>query len=127
MSLDSADALASVDQLAHHAAGGSDAAAVIELVPIAARRASRVGGHREATAHLATGLRFIEGASAITEAELNEAWAYEACLVLQTGDDVVAACERAIELWRELGRTEKVGENLRWLSRLHWYLSLIHI
>ena len=34
---------------------------------------------------------------------------------------VIEARQRAIALWRELGRLDKVGLNLRWLSRLHWY------
>lgn len=119
--LHEAGLLIGVDQLVHHAAGAFDGAAVLEWVPVAAQKATRVGGHREAAAHLATGLRFVESATPEMRARLNEAWAYEAFLVLQTGDEVVAARQRALELWRELGRVEKVGENLRWLSRLHWY------
>jgi len=34
---------------------------------------------------------------------------------------VLEARRHAITLWRTLDRPEKVGENLRWLSRLHWY------
>ena len=34
---------------------------------------------------------------------------------------MIEARRRAVVLWRELGRMDKVGLNLRWLSRLHWY------
>jgi ATP/maltotriose-dependent transcriptional regulator MalT len=34
---------------------------------------------------------------------------------------VIDARHQAIALWRRLGRIDKVGLNLRWLSRLHWY------
>jgi len=40
---------------------------------------------------------------------------------LRIDESVIAARQRAVALWRELGRLDKVGLNLRWLSRLHWY------
>ncbi|MEQ9315717.1 MAG: LuxR C-terminal-related transcriptional regulator, partial [Henriciella sp.] len=61
-----------------------------------------------------------EAAPALT-AELYEQWAYEAGLALQIDDEVIEARRHAISLWRALDRPEKVGDNMRWLSRLHWY------
>ncbi|PQA86426.1 helix-turn-helix transcriptional regulator [Hyphococcus luteus] len=109
------------DQLVHHAAGAIDAKRVLEFAPKAAARAATVGAHREAAAHLLTALRFIDEAEPAQAADLYEKWAYEAGLSLQIDDDVLEARRHAITLWRALGRTDKVGENLRWLSRLHWY------
>ena len=34
---------------------------------------------------------------------------------------IIDARNRAVDLWRGLKRPSKVGLNLRWLSRLHWY------
>lgn len=42
-------------------------------------------------------------------------------LALRIDEDVIAAREQAVSLWRKVGDTERVGETLRWLSRLHWY------
>ncbi|MDX1498791.1 MAG: AAA family ATPase, partial [Woeseiaceae bacterium] len=109
------------DQLVHHAAGALDAKRVLQFAPRAADRAAAVGAHREAAAHLGTALRFINEAEPELAARLYEDWAYEAGLALSISDEVLEARRHAISLWRALGRDDKVGENLRWLSRLHWY------
>ncbi|NNC63483.1 MAG: LuxR family transcriptional regulator, partial [Gammaproteobacteria bacterium] len=109
------------DQLVHHAAGALDARRVLQFAPRAAERAAAVGAHREAAAHLGTALRFINEAEPELAARLYENWAYEAGLALSISDEVLEARRHAISLWRALGQDDKVGENLRWLSRLHWY------
>ncbi len=108
------------DQLVHHAAGAFDSDCVLEFAPQAAKAAASVGAHREAAAHLATALRFVNSATPELAAQLYEDWAYEAGLTLRIDDEVLEARRHAITLWRALNRPEKVGENLRWLSRLHW-------
>lgn len=107
--------------LVHHAAGALDAAKVLALAPEAGRVAAIVGAHREAAAHFATALQFADDADPELVAELHECWAYEAGIALKIDDDVIEARRHAITLWRALGRTNRVGDNLRWLSRLHWY------
>lgn len=117
----SLQAAAVLSNLVFHAAGAEDAARVLEYAPQAAKEAARLGAHREAAAHLATALRFVADAPPALAAQLNEDWAYEAGLALKIDDAVIAARRRAIDLWRTEGRIDKVGHNLRWLSRLHWY------
>lgn len=109
------------DQLVHHAAGALDAHHVLEFAPRAAEIAAAFGAHRESASHLSTALRFVDEAEPELAAGLYEKWAYEAGLALKIDDDVIDARRHAITLWRALGRKEKVAENLRWLSRLHWY------
>lgn len=111
----------SVDQIVHHAAGALDSTAVLKYAPEAARRASRAGAHREAAAHFSTALKFVDDAAPETAATLYESWAYEASLAARIDDDVLDARRHAITLWKMLKRPEKVSENLRGLSRLHWY------
>lgn len=108
-------------RIVHHAAGALDAKQVLAAAPRAARRAAALGAHREAAAHLATALRFVAEAEPELAARLYEDWAYEAGLALRIDEDVLEARRHAVTIWRALGRTDKVGENLRWLSRLHWY------
>ncbi len=115
------DGAAMLDQMVHHAAGAFDAQAVLRVAPAAAEKAARAGAHREAASHLATALRFVEDAEPELAATLHERWAYESSLAARIDDDVLDARRHAITLWRALGRNDKVGENLRWLSRLHWY------
>lgn len=110
-----------LDQVVFHAAGALDAERVLEFAPSAAEVAARSGSHRQAAAHLSTALQFVEDAPTELAARLYEQWAYEAGLALLDYDEVINARRHAITLWRALGKTAKIGENLRWLSRLHWY------
>jgi predicted ATPase len=57
-------------QLAFHAEGADDAAAVLRYAPAAARRAARLASHREAVAQFERALRFTAGADAATVAAL---------------------------------------------------------
>ncbi len=108
-------------QIVHHASGAGYAQAVLQYAPIAADQAAAVGSHREAAAHLATALQYVDKAEPPEAASLYEKWAYEAGLALSIDDNVVEARRHAMTLWRALNRMDKVGENMRWLSRLLWY------
>ena len=110
-----------LEQVVFHAAGALDGERVLEFAPQAAKVAARIGSHRQAAAHLSTALQFVEDAPSQLAARLYEQWAYEAGLALLNYDEVIKARRHAITLWRALGQSTKVGENLRWLSRLHWY------
>ena len=105
----------------HHAAGAEDGARVLDLAPKAATDAARLGAHQQAASHLATALEYIAQAPPVLAAQLYENWAYEVGTGTAIDDTVIDARHRAIALWREIGRIDKVGLNLRWLSRLHWY------
>lgn len=118
--LPAAHAFALLSRRVHHAAGADDGARVLELAPQAAAHAARLGAHREAASHLATALKYVAQATPELAAELYEDWAYEAGLALLVYEPVIEAHHRAIEIWRELGRTDKIGPNLCRLSRLHW-------
>ena len=107
--------------LVHHAAGALDATSVLKYAPQAAANAAALGAHREAVSYLAAALRFVDEADTELAAQLYEDWAYEQGLALPITDEVIEARRHAITLWRALGRKDKIGENLRWLSRLHWY------
>lgn len=107
-------------QRVHHAAEAEDKLSLLDLAPRAAAEAARLGAHKQAAALLAKALKFVAHVTAPIAAQLYEDWAYEAGLY-SIEDSVIEARERAIELWRSLGRGDKVGLNLRWLARLHWY------
>ncbi|MCA1404072.1 AAA family ATPase [Ensifer sp. IC3342] len=118
--LPTAHASALLSRRVHHAAGAEDGARVLELAPQAAAHAARLGAHREAASHLATALKYIAQAPPEQAAQIYGDWAYEAGLALLVYEPVIEAHHRAIEIWRELGRTDKIGPNLCRLSRLHW-------
>lgn len=94
---------------------------MLEFAPAAAAQAAAVGAHRQAALLLAMALRVADAAPLALRAQLHESWSYEAGLALRIDAEVVQARHRALALWRQLGRIDKIGLNLRWLSRLHWY------
>lgn len=111
---------------AHHAAGAEDGALVLRLAPLAAAHAARVGAHRQAAEHLAAAIAFVAQAPPADAAQLYESWSYEVGLSL-IDETVIDARHRAIALWREVDRIDKVGLNLRWLSLLHWYHGEVEV
>ena len=112
----------SIDQLLFHAAAAKLAEVVLELAIIAAQNASHAGSHAEAASHYGTAREYVHLAPDETKATLYECWSYEAALV-KINQHTIDARYKALEIWRSLGKTEKIGENLRWLSRLHWYIG----
>jgi DNA-binding CsgD family transcriptional regulator/tetratricopeptide (TPR) repeat protein len=108
------------DLLVHHAAAVADIPLLLQHAPRAARRAAAVGAHKEAAAQLAIALRHVAQASPEQAAELFQDWAYETGL-FEVNDAVLEARREAVRRWRALGRADRVGDNLRWLWRLHWY------
>ncbi|MGK9233711.1 AAA family ATPase [Inquilinus limosus] len=113
-------AIALLPRQVHHAAAADDGERVLALAPQAAAQASRLGAHHQAAAHLATALRYVDRAPKAVAAQLYEDWANEAALALRIDDTVIEARQNAVALWRELGRMDKVGLNLRALARLLW-------
>lgn len=107
--------------LVHHASAALDGERVLRYASEAAEKASAQGAHREAASYFATALKFVDGANTEQAAQLYESWAYEAGIAMRIDDEVIEARRHAITLWRALDRSDKVGENLRSLSRLHWY------
>ncbi len=110
-----------LDTIVFHAEGSQDRGALLIYAPLAANRAAALGAHREAALFLSAALTCLDDATPEIAAEITEQWAYEAGLSLAIDDQVIAARERAVNLWTTLKRPDRVGENLRWLSRLFWY------
>jgi DNA-binding NarL/FixJ family response regulator len=108
------------DLIVHHAAAIDEAGLLLEYAPRAAAHAASLGACKAAAAHLAVALRHVDEADPPVAAQLYEDWAYQASL-FEVNEQVIAARHQAVDRWRALGRPDRVGENLRWLWRLHWY------
>ncbi len=105
----------------HHASGAGDAREVLRLAPLAASQAARMGAHAQAAAHLSAALGHVQLATQAEAAQLYESWSYEAALAVKIDEKTIEARHQAIKLWRAIARQDKVGLNLRWLARLHWF------
>jgi tetratricopeptide (TPR) repeat protein len=118
-SFDGASVLA---RLVHHAAGAAQRDAVQSSAAAAARHASAMGAHAEAAAHYRTALAWAEGLEPSARAEILDLLAYECYIV----GDMPAARDARIEalgLRRSLNQAAEIGRDLRWLSRLAWFLG----
>jgi DNA-binding CsgD family transcriptional regulator len=111
-----------VARLVHHASHAHDGETVLRYAPHAASQAAMQSAHREAAAHYATALRYAGGLSPTQRAGLLEKHSYECYLTGQFAE-ALAASEGALAIWRATDETEKIGHNLRWLSRLSWFLG----
>ena len=94
----------------------------LRFAPIAAQEAAAQGAHREAAAQYATALRFADALPLEQRATLHEQLAYECYLTSQI-ERAVEARTAALDICRQLDARERIGNNLRWLSRLAWFLG----
>ncbi len=108
-----------LDRLAHHAEGAGDTDAVLRFGLAAARRAAALGAHREAAAHYARVVPFAHALPAAEQAEFLMSQSDE-CYQSNQALDAIAACERAIGLYRELGDVRSEGAAHTSLSRILW-------
>ena len=109
-----------VARLVHHAREAGDVEAVLRYAPEAARTAAAAAAHREAVEHYQTVLPHAERLPTAVHAELLEGYSVE-CYLSGLSSEAVSARQAAVGLRESAGDQEKVGESLRWLSRLHWW------
>ncbi len=109
-------------QMVHHAAAAGRVAAVLRHAPRAAEWAAAHGAHREAAALYEAALVHAQALDVVERADLLEKHAYQRYLIAHL-DAAVLARQAALAIWQQLGNREREGHNLRWLSRLHWFLG----
>lgn len=109
-------------RLVHHALGADDSALAARYALLAARQAAAQGAHREAAAYYATALGEASQFALEQQAEMLEGRAYECYLTGQI-EEAIEARHAALEIWRQLKRGDQVGQTMRWLSRLYWFLG----
>jgi DNA-binding NarL/FixJ family response regulator/tetratricopeptide (TPR) repeat protein len=107
-------------RLVHHAARATDAEMVIEYGPKAARQASSHGAHHEAARFYLAAILYRSKLSSEEQARLLDDLSFEHYLTGQI-DPAIQARQEAVDLWRQVGMLEQVGDDLRWLSRLYWF------
>lgn len=108
-----------VARLAYHADEAGRPADAARLAVAAGGRAAALGAHREAAVQFRRALRNVDPDELRTRARLHDALADELAFLDQWPD---SAAERshAIELWRGLGESVRVGDGLRRLSIVAW-------
>ncbi|WP_169808799.1 AAA family ATPase [Microtetraspora niveoalba] len=107
-------------RLVHHATQAGDEAAVLRYGQVAGAGAARQGAHREAAAHYRAAAVYADRLPAQQQAELLEAYAFQAYLA-GLAEEGLQARWAALAVRENLRQPEQVGENLRWASRLAWW------
>jgi DNA-binding CsgD family transcriptional regulator len=113
------DARQYAGRVVHHAAEAGAADVVLQHAPPAAAYAARVGAHREAAAYYGRALEYAEALPLEERARLLELRSFE-CYLTDQHDAAFEARERALQAWRQLDQPIRIGDSLRWLSRLAW-------
>jgi DNA-binding CsgD family transcriptional regulator/tetratricopeptide (TPR) repeat protein len=109
-------------RIVHHAAQAGNGEAVLKYAPIAAKQAAALNAHRESASHYQIALRYAGKLAPGERAELLEDRSYE-CYLTDHGEEALQARREALEIWKELGNLSREGDNLRWMSRINWFLG----
>jgi tetratricopeptide (TPR) repeat protein len=109
-----------VARLVHHAREAGDAEAVLRYAPEAARQAAAVSAHREAVGHYRAALPHADRLPAAARAELLEGYSVEA-YVSGFAQEALDVRRAALSIREADGDPDKLGEGLRWLSRVCWW------
>jgi DNA-binding CsgD family transcriptional regulator/tetratricopeptide (TPR) repeat protein len=109
-------------RLVHHAEAAQDHEALVRHALVAADEAVAMRSHREAVDLLSRALAHEQVLAPADRAAAYETQSTEA-YTDGRGTLAVRARHAALALRRELGDEAAVGANLRWLSRLHWWIG----
>jgi DNA-binding CsgD family transcriptional regulator/tetratricopeptide (TPR) repeat protein len=109
-------------RLAHHADRAADARRVLRYAPAAARSAALRGAHREAAAQYARALEHAAILDDESAADLLEKRAYE-CYLVDEITESLDARRSAFQRWEQAGDALRAADQLRWISRLSWFVG----
>src|SRR5262249_55197989 len=108
-------------RIVHHAAQAGDAASVLKHAPLAAKQAATFNAHRDSAAHYQTALQYADLIAPRELAVLLECRSYE-CFLSGQNEEAFKARQKALEIWKQLENKIRQGDNLRWMSRISWFL-----
>jgi DNA-binding CsgD family transcriptional regulator/tetratricopeptide (TPR) repeat protein len=116
------ESVAGVDpaRLVHHARHAGDAEALLRYGIVAATGAAALGAHREAAAHFRAVRAYLSRLDPVERASLLEVYAEQAYLA-GVSEEGLEVRQAALVERKRLGEIIRVGENYRWISRLHWW------
>jgi DNA-binding CsgD family transcriptional regulator len=106
--------------IVHHAAEAGNADAIARYAPRAAEEAVAAGSHREAAGHLRLALEHRSAYQRSEQADLLDRYAIE-CYTNGDNEGARDAQLAAVALRRELDDPRRLGDSLRWLSRVEWW------
>ncbi|HVU55037.1 MAG TPA: AAA family ATPase [Puia sp.] len=109
-----------IERIIHHAKNCNEYDLVVRYAPLAAKQAAAVGAHQEAVKLYYSAIEYYQGSDKDVLLQLYEPYAYECYLTNQLKEAIIYQ-GRALKIWRERNNQERIGDCLRFLSRLWWY------
>jgi tetratricopeptide (TPR) repeat protein len=109
----------SLSQLVHHAKSAEDKELIARFAPEAAREAANVGAHLEASKLYLVAIKNTSLHDPAL-ASLHEHHAYE-CYLTNQMSTAVESQEFAVSFWRKNNVSLRLGDALRFLSRISWF------
>jgi DNA-binding CsgD family transcriptional regulator len=109
-----------IEQIVHHAKNANEYDLVVLYAPIAARHAASVGSHIEAAKLYLSAIEYYQGDKKELLIQFYEDYAYECYLTNQIKEAIVYT-GKSLNLWKQQNEKEKIGNCMRFLSRLWWF------
>lgn len=109
-----------IERIVHYAKNANEYDIVVQYAPLAAKQASSVGAHIEASKLYLTAIEYYQGNDKDLLVHLYEAYAYECHLINQLKEAIIYQ-GKALNIWKEREDKEKLGNCMRFLSRLWWF------
>ena len=108
-----------IERIIHHAKNANEYDTIVRYAPLAARQAAALGAHIEACKLYLSAIEYYQGTDKNMLIQFYEPYAYECYLTNQIKEAIIYA-GKLLNLLREKNDTEKIGNCLRFLSRLWW-------
>jgi len=108
------------ERIIHHAKNANEYDLVVKYAPIAAKQAASVGAHIQAARLYMTAIEYYQGNDEDTLLQFYELYAYE-CYLTNQPKEAIIYTNRALDIWKRKNNVEKIGNCLRFLSRLWWW------
>jgi len=109
-----------IEQIIHHAKNANEYDLVVQYAPAAARLAVLAGAHIEASRLYLSAIEYYQGHDQDILIELYESYAYECYLTNQIKEAIIYT-GKSLTLWNKKNEKEKIGNCMRFLSRLWWF------
>ncbi|MGC4038178.1 MAG: AAA family ATPase [Chitinophagaceae bacterium] len=109
-----------IERIIHHAKNANDYDCVVKYAPDAAVKAACVGAHIEAAKLYFTAIEYYQGKDKDLLTQLYASYSYE-CYLINRMRDAIIYQGKLLAILREGNDLEKIGDCLRFLSRLWWF------
>jgi len=118
--LDNFEQSGETERIIHHAKNANAYDLIERYAPVAAKQAALVGAHIESAKLYLSAIEYYQGNDKDLLTQLYESYAYECYLTNQIKEAIIYT-GKALNLWKVKNDTEKIGNSLRFLSRLWWF------